>query len=57
MRFPLEVVGIGKKNITGISHIKYVENIDLKVETNGLDGKFLKKRLFKKNDIENGLWM
>jgi hypothetical protein len=30
MRFPLEEVGVGKKNITGRSHIKYVDNMDLK---------------------------
>jgi hypothetical protein len=39
MRFPLEVVGAGKKDITRRRHIKYAENMDLKYETNGLDGK------------------
>jgi hypothetical protein len=32
MRFPLEVVGIGKKTITGRIHIKYVYNMDLKMK-------------------------
>jgi hypothetical protein len=42
MGFPLEVVGVGKKNITGRIHIKYAENMDLKYETDGLDGKISK---------------
>jgi hypothetical protein len=42
MRFPLEVVGVGKQKITGRSHIKYMDNIDLKTETNDLDGKISK---------------
>ena len=42
MGFPLEVVGAGKKNITCIIHIKYAYNMDLKTETNDLDGKSLK---------------
>jgi hypothetical protein len=43
MRFPLEVVGAGKKKITGRSHIKYVNNMDLKIETDDLDGNISKK--------------
>jgi hypothetical protein len=39
MRFPLEVVGIGKKNITRRSHIKYAE----KDENDGQDGRISKK--------------
>ena len=39
MRFPLEVVGVGKQNITGRSHIKYVDNMDLKNEIDDMDGK------------------
>jgi hypothetical protein len=39
MRFPLEVVGAGKQNITCRSHIKYSDNMDLKTKTNDLDGK------------------
>jgi hypothetical protein len=42
MGFPLEVVGVGKPNITRITHIKYVDNMDLKTKTNDLDGKILK---------------
>jgi hypothetical protein len=42
MRFPLEVVGASKKNITGRNHIKSVDNMDLKSETNDLDGKISK---------------
>ena len=42
MRFPLEVVGVGKKKITCTSHIKYADNMDLKDETNDLDGKISK---------------
>jgi hypothetical protein len=38
MRFPLELVGASKKNITGRSHIKFVDNMDLKTETNVLNG-------------------
>jgi hypothetical protein len=33
MRFSLEVVGAGKKNITGRIHIKYEDNMDLKTKT------------------------
>jgi hypothetical protein len=42
MRFPLEVVRDGKKSIIARIHIKYVYNMDLKTETNDLDGKILK---------------
>ena len=42
MRFPLEVVGVGKKQITYRNHIKYEDNVDLKTETNYLDGKISK---------------
>jgi hypothetical protein len=42
MGFPLEVVGASKKKITGRIHIKNVDNMDLKTETNDLDGKILK---------------
>jgi hypothetical protein len=43
MGFPLEVVGVGRKNITARIHIKYVRNMDLNIETNGIDGNILKK--------------
>jgi hypothetical protein len=42
MRFSLEVVGVGKQNITGRRHIKYVDNMDLKMEIDDLNGKILK---------------
>jgi hypothetical protein len=42
MGFTLEVVGVDKKNITGRSHIKYADNMDLKNETDDLDGKISK---------------
>jgi hypothetical protein len=42
MGFPLEVVGAGKKEITCRSHIKYADNMDLKTETDDLDGKISK---------------
>jgi hypothetical protein len=42
MGFPLEVVVAGKQDITCRSHIKYVDNVDLKTETNDLDGKISK---------------
>ena len=42
MRFPLEVVGVGKQKITGRSQIKYSDNMDLKTETNDLDGNISK---------------
>jgi hypothetical protein len=58
MRFPLEVVGASKQKITGRSHIKYVDNMDLKIETNDLDGKISKNYVvLKNNDTKNGLWM
>ena len=58
MRFPLEVVGAGKKDITCRIHIKYEDNIDLKIETDDLDGKRSKSyAVLKKNGIENGLSM
>ena len=44
MRFPLEVVRASKQNITGRSHIKYVDNIDLKIETDDLDEKISKNQ-------------
>ena len=42
MGYPLEVVGAGKQKITRRSHIKSVDNMDLKTETNDLDGKISK---------------
>jgi hypothetical protein len=42
MGFPLEVVGAGKQEITGRSHIKYADNMDLKNENDDLDGKISK---------------
>jgi hypothetical protein len=42
MRFPLEVVVVGKQDITCRSHIKYADNVDLKTETDDLDGKISK---------------
>jgi hypothetical protein len=42
MGFPLEVVGVGKQEITCRSHIKYADNMDLKTETDDLDGKISK---------------
>jgi hypothetical protein len=39
MVFSLEVVGVGKKNITRRIHIKYVDNTDFENKTYGLDGK------------------
>jgi hypothetical protein len=55
---PLEVVVAGKHDSTCRSHIKYVDNTDLKTETNDLDGKISKKLCgFKKNGTENGLPM
>ena len=44
MGFPLEVVGASKKNIIGISHIKYVDNMDLKTENDDMDGKISKNQ-------------
>jgi hypothetical protein len=42
MGSPLEVVVVGKHDSTCRSHIKYVENADLKTKTNDLDGKISK---------------
>jgi hypothetical protein len=42
MGSPLEVVVVGNYNITCRSHIKYVDNADLKTKTNDLDGKISK---------------
>ena len=39
MGFPLEVVVVGKQDITCRSHIKYADNMDLKTEIDDLDGK------------------
>jgi hypothetical protein len=36
MRFSLEVVGVGKQEITCRIHIKYADNMDLKTETDDL---------------------
>jgi hypothetical protein len=45
MEFPLEVVGAGKKEITCRIHIKYENNMDLKTQTDDLDGKISKNYL------------
>jgi hypothetical protein len=42
MGFPLEIVDAGKQKIIERSHIKYVDNMDLKTENDGLDGKISK---------------
>jgi hypothetical protein len=42
MRFPLEVVVVGKQDITCRIHIKYADNVDLKTETDDLDGNISK---------------
>ena len=42
MGFPLEVVGVGKQEITCRIHIKYADNMDLKTEIDDLDGKISK---------------
>jgi hypothetical protein len=42
MGSPLEVVVAGKHDNTCRSHIKYVDNVDLKTETNDLDRKISK---------------
>ena len=42
MVFPLELVVVGKQDITCRSHIKYVDNAYLKTKTNDLDGKISK---------------
>jgi hypothetical protein len=39
---PLEVVVADKHDSTCRSHIKYVDNVDLKTKTNDLDGKISK---------------
>ena len=38
MRFPLEVVGVGKQEITCRIHIKYVDTTDLKTKIDDLNG-------------------
>jgi hypothetical protein len=43
MGFPCEIVGTIKQKINGRSHIKYADNMDLKVEIDGLDGQLTKK--------------
>jgi hypothetical protein len=42
MRFPLEVVGAGKQEITCRIHIKYADTIYLKTENDELDGNISK---------------
>jgi hypothetical protein len=42
MRFPLEVVVVGKKYNTYRRNIKYADNVDLKTKTDVLYGKSLK---------------
>jgi hypothetical protein len=42
MGFPLEVVGVGKKEITCRGHIKYAATMDLKIETNDMNGNISK---------------
>ena len=42
MRFKLKVVCASKKTITGKRHIKYVDNMDLKTETDDLNGNISK---------------
>jgi hypothetical protein len=42
MGSPLEVVVVGKHDSTCRIHIKYVDNADLKPETNDLDGNISK---------------
>jgi hypothetical protein len=39
MRFPLEVVVAGKQNSTSRSHIKYLDDMELKTKTDYMDGK------------------
>jgi hypothetical protein len=52
----LEVVVVGKKEITCRIHIKYAKNLDLKTENYDLDGKILKSyAVLKKNGTENKL--
>jgi hypothetical protein len=43
MGFSLEIVGVGNQKITRRSHIKYEDNMDLKTETDDLDGNISKK--------------
>jgi hypothetical protein len=45
MTFPLEVVIASKQDSTCRSHIKYADNVDLKTETDDLDGKRSKSYL------------
>jgi hypothetical protein len=53
MRFPLEVVATGKQDITCRSHIKYANNVDLKTETDDLDGNISKSyAVFKKMTLK-----
>jgi hypothetical protein len=42
MRFPLEVVGASKQEITCRIHIKYEDNMYLKTKIDDLDGKISK---------------
>jgi hypothetical protein len=42
MGFPLEVVGVGKQEITYRIHIKYAYNMDLKTGIDDLDGNISK---------------
>ena len=44
MGFPLEVVGASKQNITRRIHIKYANNMDLKIEIDDMDGKISKSQ-------------
>jgi hypothetical protein len=54
----LEVVDSIKKKITGRSHIKSVDNMDFKNESNDLYGNISKNyAVLKRNDTKNGLWM
>jgi hypothetical protein len=43
MRFPLEVVVAGKQDSTCRIHIKYENNVDLKTETDDVDGNLSKR--------------
>ena len=53
MRFPLEVVVVGKQDTTCRIHIKYANNVDLKTKTDDLDGKSLKSyAVFKKTALK-----
>jgi hypothetical protein len=56
MGFPLEVVVAGKHDSTCRIHIKYVDNVDLKNETNDLDGKISKSyAVLKKTALKTDL--